>query len=150
MRALAAGSPIAIRNPQAVRPWQHVLDALHGYLQLGARLVEDGLAFASGWNFGPTQPLMIPVLGLVEAVIRAWGSGTFRIDSDPQRGPHEAHFLHLDISKACNELGWRPVLSLEQMIASTVEGYRVELTGQCDVFHHRVAQIRAFEDLAHG
>lgn len=150
MRALAAGTPIAIRNPRAVRPWQHVLDALHGYLLLGVRLVDGGGAFASGWNFGPTQRTMVPVLGLVEAVIRAWGSGTIRVEDDPRPGAHEAHFLHLDISRACNELGWRPVLSLEQMIATTVEGYRAELAGHGDVFHHRVAQIRAFEDLAHG
>jgi CDP-glucose 4,6-dehydratase len=93
---------------------------------------------------------MVPVLALVEAVIRAWGSGTFHIDSDPPGSPHEAHFLHLDISKACNELGWRPAFSLDQMIAATVDGYRAELGGGAAVFDHRVAQIRAFGDLVHG
>jgi len=151
MRALAAGRPVVLRNPKAVRPWQHVLDALHGYLQLGARLFSDGNAFASGWNFGPSQRTMVSVRSLVESVIAAWGSGTFVVDSAPtQAKPDEARFLHLDISKATNQLGWRPVLELGPMVALTVEGYRAELTGQRDVFSHRVSQIRAFEELAHG
>jgi len=151
IRSLAAGEPIVIRHPKAVRPWQHVLDALHGYLQLGVRLVSDGAtsAFASGWNFGPTQQTMLPVVGLVDAVIAAWGSGSFRIDRDPN-APDEARFLHLDISKALNQLGWRPVLGLEAMVALTVDGYRAELAETGDVFDHRVAQIQAFEAAAHG
>lgn len=151
IRSLAAGEPIVIRHPKAVRPWQHVLDALHGYLQVGARLVTDGAAsaFASAWNFGPTQQTMVPVVGLVDAVIAAWGSGSFRIDRDPN-APDEARFLHLDISKALNQLGWRPALGLEQMVAFTVEGYRAELAETGGVFDHRVAQIRAFEDAARG
>jgi CDP-glucose 4,6-dehydratase len=151
VRSLAAGEPIVIRHPKAVRPWQHVLDALHGYLQLGARLASDGAAspFASGWNFGPTQQTMVPVVGLVDAFIAAWGSGNFRIDRDPN-APDEARFLHLDISKALNLLGWRPALGLEDMVAFTVEGYRAELAQTGGVFDHRVAQIRAFEDVARG
>lgn len=146
IRSLQAGEPIVVRNPGAVRPWQHVLDALHGYLLLGARLLTDGARHASGWNFGPADASTIPVHQLVDAMIAAWGSGSHRTET---AGTHvEAHRLELDITKAREQLGWRPVLDFPRAIALTVDGYRAETTR--DVLAHRFDQIRAFEALARG
>lgn len=150
MRALFGGEAIAVRNPHAVRPWQHVLDALHGYLQLGARIAADR-TLASGWNFGPPQNLVVPVQTLVDAVLARWGSGS-AVPPPPADAPapKEARLLHLDISKARSELGWRPTLDLDQVVAMTVEGYRAERDAAADLFAHRSAQVRAFEELARG
>jgi CDP-glucose 4,6-dehydratase len=149
IRALREGKPITIRNPTAVRPWQHVLDALHGYLTLGVRLVTDGERVAAGWNFGPTETAHVSVLQLVETVIAAWGSGTH--DARAEVAAHaEAVVLALDSSKAREQLGWLPVAELARAVAWTVDGYRAEIDDPRSVFAHRIAQIREFEDLAHG
>jgi CDP-glucose 4,6-dehydratase len=141
VRALTTGEVIAVRNPHAVRPFQFVLDALHGYLLLGARLVGDP-AFAAAWNFGPPAGELTSVLQLVEATIAAWGAGSYRVDVDP--APKiETRRLQLDSEKASALLGWRQVLSLQSAIEMTIEGYRAE---EGDAYAHRVDQIRAFED----
>ncbi len=147
IRALVAGEPITVRNPSSVRPWQHVLDALHGYLHLGARLWVDGTAFASGWNFGPAEHAAVPVQQLVEDLIARWGSGTYQIQPDG-RQLEEARFLYLDITKARDQLGWRPVLEHEHSVALTIEGYRADRGDPGALFAHRIAQIRDFEERA--
>jgi len=149
IRALGRGESIAVRSPTAVRPWQHVLDALHGYLQLGARLLVDRERFVGGWNFGPTQTAHVSVIQLVEAVIAAWGTGTHtaRVDAS---APAEAVVLALDSSKAREQLGWSPVADLARAVTWTVDGYRAELAEPAVVFEHRVAQIRELERLARG
>jgi len=149
IRSLQRGESITVRNPTAVRPWQHVLDALHGYLQLGARLLADGERYVGGWNFGPTQTAHVSVVQLVEAVIAAWGSGSHsaRVDANARA---EAVVLALDSSKARTQLGWSPVAELVRAVAWTVDGYRAELADPAAVFDHRVAQIREFERLARG
>lgn len=144
VRALRAREPIVIRNPGAVRPWQHVLDALHGYLRLGARLCVDGARLASGWNFGPLPGAMVSVRELVEAMIAAWGEGSYHVEGDRTTRPEEARFLHLDISKARNQLDWCPLLSFSQTISMTVEGYRAESSDATSLYEHRTEQIRMF------
>jgi CDP-glucose 4,6-dehydratase len=111
--------PVLIRNPYATRPWQHVLDALNGYLTLAERLYEDGSAFADAWNFGPYESSIKPVGWLVERLISLWGEGA-SWEQDKAHQPHEANSLSLDCSKARLKLGWEPRLSLEDALKQII------------------------------
>lgn len=123
IRALLRRDKILIRNPHAVRPWQHVLDPLGGYLMLAQRLFEDGHRWASGWNFGPRDEDARPVEWIVRRMCAAWGEwATYEFDKGVH--PHEAHFLKLDCSKARGELGWRPRWDLEKSLDLIVEWTR--------------------------
>jgi CDP-glucose 4,6-dehydratase len=126
--ALAEGRPIAVRNPAAVRPWQHVLEPLGGYLLLGARLAASSSpaergAFCEAWNFGPELEDARTVREVVEALIAAWGKGSWEDRHDP-RAPHEAGLLRLEIEKARTRLGWSPRWRFEETFRRTVEWYR--------------------------
>ena len=113
LRALGSGEEIVVRNPRAVRPWQHVLEPLRGYLMLAQRLVESPADFAEAWNFGPRDDDARPVQDLVQQAIELWGSGSWRVP--PSAGaPHEARLLKLDCSQARERLGWQPRLGLER------------------------------------
>ncbi|MGE0811051.1 MAG: CDP-glucose 4,6-dehydratase [Immundisolibacter sp.] len=123
LRAIAAGEPVAIRNPGAIRPWQHVLEPLSGYLLLAQRLVEEGPAHAEAWNFGPAETDARPVQWIVERLTKTWGEGaSWQPDSAPQ--PHEAQCLKLDCAKANARLGWRPRWPLERALDTIVEWHR--------------------------
>ena len=126
IRALAAGEPIEVRRPRAVRPWQHVLEPLCGYLALGAALsspsAAERAAASQPWNFGPGAQATRTVADVLDAVIRAHGSGSWRETGDP--GPHETGCLTLDSSRARQQLHWAPRWGFEETIASTVEWYR--------------------------
>jgi CDP-glucose 4,6-dehydratase len=123
MRGVAAGKAAPVRNPDAVRPWQHVLEPLRGYLMLGRALVEQGNAFAEAWNFGPHLADAISVRELVARVTAAWPR--VKADFVPQPGaPHEARLLRLDNSKAAGRLGWTPALTIDETVAMTVDWYR--------------------------
>jgi CDP-glucose 4,6-dehydratase len=121
--ALRAGKPVRLRYPGAVRPWQHVLDALHGYLLLAEALAARGGRFAGAWNFGPPAGDARPVSWIVETVTRQWGGGP-RWRRDAGKHPHETTQLRLDARKARSRLGWQPVLEIEEALAWTVEWYR--------------------------
>ena len=124
VRSLAAGRPVPVRNPGAVRPWQHVLEPLSGYLRLAERLLaSDDPALCSAWNFGPLPGDDIPVSQLVETAIAAWGSGSWQDVSDPQQ-PHEAATLRLSIDKALAALGWRPRWNVGEAVRRTAAWYR--------------------------
>ncbi len=125
-RAIAAHVDVVIRNPDAVRPWQHVLDPLRGYLMLGLRLAKGERDFAEGWNFGPDAAAEIPVIDLAERVVAAWGRGRLDVRRDPN-APHEAGLLKLDSSKARAALGFRPLLGVDDAIRLTVDWYRAYL-----------------------
>ena len=115
--ALAAGKPAALRNPDAVRPWQHVLEPLSGYLSLAARMLRSPSPDLCGsWNFGPPDGKEAPVRRLVEDFLRAWGEGSW-VDARAAGQPHEAPALRLSSEKAARILGWRPQWSLEQAAA---------------------------------
>lgn len=122
IRALAAGEPIRVRNPQSVRPWQHVLEPLSGYLLLGSLLLKDG-ACADAWNFGPESDTARTVGDLVDRVIACWGSGS-RVFPEIKNAVHEAGLLTLNIDKAVTRLKWRPVWNFDQTVAHAVTGYR--------------------------
>jgi len=121
MRALAAGEPIAIRNPTATRPWQHVLEPLGGYLLLAERLLADP-RYATTFNFGPALEANRSVRELVEAALQHW-PGSCRDGSDPH-APHEAGRLHLQIDKAHHQLGWQPRWDFATTVSRTVAWYR--------------------------
>ncbi len=126
VRAFLNSGKIVVRNPQAVRPWQYVLEPLSGYLLLAQKLVEEGPRFASAWNFGPNDEDARPVQWIVDKLCALWGNKTTYIPDkgapcDRGEHPHEAHYLKLDWSKARTELGWRPRWNLAQALGKTVE-----------------------------
>jgi CDP-glucose 4,6-dehydratase len=128
VRALSAGHTPELRNPTAVRPWQHVLEPLTGYCLLAERLARNPRDFAKGWNFGPSPDATATVAAVVGHLARQWGAARdFNIQ--PGNHPHEAEVLTLDSSMATRELGWAPRLSLTAAVEWTAEWYRAQLNG---------------------
>src|SRR5262249_54552048 len=119
MRAFAQGDTLVVRNPRSIRPWQHVLNPLAGYLALATRLYRDGGAYAGAWNFGPRDDDAIPVSDLVQKLVRLWGHGAQWQVEDCGHAPHESASLRLDSSKARQLLGWAPVLGLDHAVELT-------------------------------
>lgn len=129
LRSLQNKVSVAIRNPQAIRPWQHVLEPLSGYLLLAERLYKHGQQDAEAWNFGPHDEDARPVQWVVDSLCRSWGDqANWHLQDVSQ--PHEAHFLKLDISKAQQRLNWRPRWSIGTAISRTTEWHRAWLAGQ--------------------
>ena len=123
MNAFARQQTVKIRNPKAVRPWQHVLEPLHGYVMLAEQLLNEGVKFAEAWNFGPEYSDARPVQWIVEELAAGWGpSAQWEIDA--AQHPHEAQMLKLDWSKAAHRLGWHPALHLESALGMTAAWYR--------------------------
>ena len=123
VRAWSIDEEVVIRRPNAVRPWQHVLEPLAGYLQLAERLAAGDDGFSEGWNFGPSEHDTRPVGWIVERMAERWGADTpWRVCDEG--GPHEANLLRLDSSKARHQLGWQPQLSLDTAIDWIVDWYR--------------------------
>ncbi len=127
VRALSQGEPILVRNPAYVRPWQHVLEPLSGYLLLAGRLLEGRTDFCDAWNFGPSVEDARSVEELVEAVIRQWGGGRWVADGSAQT--HEQTTLRIAADKARALLGWSPRWSFAAAVEHTVAWYRAEATG---------------------
>ena len=123
IRSAAAGQPLTLRNPGAVRPWQHVLELARGYLVLGGRLLAGDSSAVGSWNFGPTRENEVDVGALVGAVRERWGEGApvVRIEPSPLK---EANYLKLDIAKADAILDWRPVLGFAETVALTTDWYK--------------------------
>jgi CDP-glucose 4,6-dehydratase len=126
IRALQAGKEIIIRNPASIRPWQHVLEPLSGYLLLGTKLKEDRGVYATSWNFGPSEKDGITVEEIVKSIIAQWGQGNYQIDS-LSKGPKEAHMLKLNCVNAFELLGWNPVFSIKEAIGYTIAWYKGHL-----------------------
>ena len=127
VRAMLAGDKPQIRAPQSVRPWQHVLDALSGYLAVGERLLAGDRAAATAWNFGPSDDDTQPVEWIVEEMLRAWGAAGW--DTPDAAHPHEAKLLKLDSAKARAELGWAPRLTLADALDKVVEWHKAVASG---------------------
>lgn len=126
--ALLAGEPVRIRNPHAVRPWQHVLEPLSGYLTLARKLYESGSEYAEGWNFGPADDDAKPVEWIVDRMCKLWGNGAqYEIDAGDH--PHEAHYLKLDCSKARMRLDWQPRWNLDKALNNIIEWTNVYRSG---------------------
>ena len=143
LRAIEVGKPVNIRSPHAIRPWQHVLEPLSGYLALAEKLYTEGAIYAEGWNFGPADEDAKPVQWIVERLTREWGTGaSWQLDQNPQ--PHEAHYLKLDCSKARGKLGWQPRWPLAQTLASIAAWHRAYLDGT-DMRAFTLAQISQYE-----
>ncbi len=145
VRAFSVGEEVVIRMPEAVRPWQHVLEPVRGYIMLAERLAAGDPGMAEGWNFGPAERDARPVGWIVEQMAKRWGDGAgFRIERD---GPHEAKLLKLDCSKAHAELGWRPRLDLETALEWVIDWYRAQVDGQ-DMRDVSLAQIKDYRALS--
>jgi CDP-glucose 4,6-dehydratase len=141
LRAVESGEPLLVRNPTAVRPWQHVLGPLSGYLMLAERLSESQEA-ARPWNFGPPAEESRPVGWIAARLAELW-EGELEWATDPSPQPAEAHHLLLDSTAAERELGWRPPWGLEEALARTVEWHRSERAGE-DMRARSIEQIEAY------
>lgn len=139
MRAAMAGGTVPIRNPRAIRPWQHVLNPLSGYLLL-AQSLWDTPASADGWNFGPEERDAQPVSWIADRLIELWGGG-LRWETDGAPQPHEAHYLKLDSSRARLRLGWVPRWDLEVGLHHTIDWFRSFVDGE-DMQEVTLGQIR--------
>lgn len=128
VRSLSEKKDIIIRNPSAVRPWQHVMEPLSGYMLLALSLQQDVNKYTGGWNFGPQPEDNFSVLELSKIAINIWGEGNIKLLQD-NNGPHEAHLLRLDISKAAGELKWSPKMRAEEAIQRTIQWYKAFYSG---------------------
>lgn len=145
VEALAAGEPVRIRSPHAYRPWQHVLQALSGYLTLAARLMtSDDPIYQSGWNIGPAAGNELPVREIVELFLREWGHGSW-VDVSNADDPHEANILRLAIDKAIWQLRWRPGWDVAQTLRQTVRWYREYYSGRASMREVSLGQIEQYE-----
>jgi CDP-glucose 4,6-dehydratase len=141
MRAALANDTVRVRNPNAIRPWQHVINPLSGYLVL-AQAIWDSPEHAGGWNFGPTEDEARPVGWLIERLAELWPERVrWAVDDGPH--PHEAHYLKLDSSLARSRLGWRPMASLDMALAETAAWYR-EFEAGADMRALTLAQLERF------
>ena len=146
IKALVKGENIVVRNPDSVRPWQHVLEPLFGYLLLGAKLKETPALFSEAYNFGPDNENALPVSEMVLLAIKAWGSGNFEVVQINGQ-PHEAGLLKLDISKVTAALHWKPRMDATQTVEKTILWYKTFHTSPQDIIAFTEEQIKAF---AHG
>jgi CDP-glucose 4,6-dehydratase len=146
-RAAAAGRPLMIRSPQATRPWQHVMESLHGYLLLAERLLAGDAAHAEPFNFGPDSADNLAVAEVLARLQSHWPALAWQVDEvAAANAPHEARFLYLDSAKARRLLGWAPVWTLEQGLARTAEWYKAFSEGASDIAALTRQQIQTFQD----
>lgn len=129
LRAITEGRPVQIRSPHAIRPWQHVLEPLSGYLELAEKLYTEGTHYAEGWNFGPSDEDAKPVQWIVEQLTESWGDGASWV-LDGGNHPHEAHYLKLDCSKAKMRLRWQPRWHLADALRAIIEWQRAYQRGE--------------------
>jgi CDP-glucose 4,6-dehydratase len=145
VRSFTSGDHLRVRHPHALRPWQHVLEPLRGYLVLAQALFEQHPYSTGAWNFGPSAEAVQPVQWIVEWLRNAWG-GSAAWSVDPSPHPHEAGILTLDSSKAAAQLGWRPCLDLQAALRLTFTWYRRFLDGT-DARHLCIEQIESYTSL---
>jgi CDP-glucose 4,6-dehydratase len=147
MNSITKGQKVLIRNPEAIRPWQHVLEPLSGYLVLAEKLYNAPNKYDSGWNFGPYVRDTATVKEIVEQIMALWGEDNpgWKIDNS-QTHPHEAHFLKLDITKATSELGWQPKLSLNNTLAWVADWYKAWLNNE-NMQKFTLEQIKIYQSI---
>ena len=142
IRSLQENKSIEVRNPNAVRPWQHVLEPLTGYLQLGEKLYKHDQAFSRAFNFGPEPDDHLTVSELVTEAITCWGSGNWMSKSVVQQ-PHEAGLLKLDIKLAKEMLGWKPKLNAVEAVKWTINWYHQPADKKADFTFHQISEFLA-------
>ena len=143
IRAAAHGEPLIVRSPQAVRPWQHVLEPLRGYLTLAEKLWSDGPRYGGPWNFGPDDADTETVASVADLLTASWGDGAvWRADASSLH-PHEANYLKLDCSKAKAKLGWHPQWGLRTALDATVHWHKAHRAGQ-DMRRFSLDQLRNY------
>lgn len=127
-RAFVAGRPLVIRSPDSVRPWQHVLEPVAGYLMLARALFDRGQDVGDAFNFGPSPDQELRVRDVADGFVAAWGQGARWLHEPPQNPPHEAGLLMLDPSRARQQLGWKPKLSIDVALTMTADWYKLAAT----------------------
>ncbi len=153
VRAFEQGRSVLIRRPGSVRPWQHVLEPLGGYILLAEHLLRQGSRFATAYNFGPSDDDARPVREVMDVLARVWGEpARWHTDANGQNGPHEAALLRLDCSRARQQLGWRPILGLETALTWTAQWYRALLDGESSagMLQLTLGQIEQYLSAAQG
>ena len=146
VKALSTNAPIRLRHPNSVRPWQHVLEPLSGYLTLASKMLQfDDPQWCSAWNFGPLEEEMFSVKQLAEKFCQAWGSGSW-VDCSDTNAFHETGILRLSIDKVTKELGWRARWQLEQAVDRTARWYRSFYSGPASMRKACEADITAYEE----
>lgn len=141
IRAIEAERPIVIRNRNAIRPWQHVLEPLSGYMLLAMKMGEDPISYCEGWNFGPDMDSVVPVWDVADKLTNVYGRGVLLDQSDPN-AVHEANLLMLDITKANQRLGWYPRMNIDSCVKLTADWYKNYR--QTDVYHLCVDEINYY------
>ena len=144
MKAIMKKQPAVIRNPQAIRPWQHVLEPLSGYLLLAEKLWAEGPIYTEAWNFGPNDEDAKPVAWIADRLSSLWGENAIWT-LDGEKHPHEAHYLKLDSSKARTRIGWKPRWDLGTALKSVGDWYRA-YTNKEEMRERTISQIRAYQN----
>ncbi|ABM02621.1 CDP-glucose 4,6-dehydratase [Psychromonas ingrahamii 37] len=148
LNAFSTNKSVEIRSPHAIRPWQHVLEPLSGYITIAEHLYEQGPDFAEAWNFGPREEDAKPVQWIVEKLVEQWGDKASWYLSDGEH-PHEAHYLKLDCSKAKVRLDWQPVWNLEETLSRIVTWQKAWLEGK-DIKQHTLNEIKQYMAIRAG
>jgi len=148
VRSLTSGESIEVRNPYSIRPWQHVLEPLSGYLWLAAHQWQEPVKFEGGWNFGPEVTGNINVQSIVEQVLDVWGAGAWHVPDGVDEPLHEANFLKLDITKATSLLAWSPVCSVQAAVTDTIHWYKAFYVAGQDMNAFTVGQIKFYSECA--
>jgi len=144
-KAFAIEKPVVIRNPQSIRPWQHVLEPVIGYLLLGSNLAINPFQFSQAYNFGPQLSDALPVVEMLKLAITSWGKGEYIVEQiDGQ--PHEAGLLKLDISKVINDLNWQPKMNAKQAVSMTMDWYSEFTKNKQNIAEFTSSQIKKFFD----
>lgn len=143
VKYINSNQKIEIRNPIAVRPWQHVLEPLSGYLLLGQRLLEEGKKYAEGFNFGPGEESVLKVAEVAQMVVEDYGKGEVVVHKKDDL--HEANLLMLNIEKAKKVLGWIPTYKADVAISKTVDWYKHFYSKDTDMYEYTLNQIKEFE-----
>jgi CDP-glucose 4,6-dehydratase len=146
IRSIKSSEKLIIRNPKATRPWQHVLDCLHGYLILGGHLLNGNQQAATAFNFGPSLASNQPVDHLLHMMSKSWDAFDWQMSEETEKVKHEAGYLYLDSSKASAILDWKPKWSLEECVEKTCQWYRSIYDNSIDAYDLCIEQITDFEE----
>ncbi len=144
IRSLEKKEPVILRNPGSIRPWQHALEPLSGYLLLASKMSDDPERYSRGWNFGPTYTQNLTVGEIAKLIIKEWGSGSIEVLTSDKKSLHEADILNLDISQAQSELNWRPRWNIYKAVSATVEWYKKCIKNSYQLCRNQIMEYMDF------